>query len=105
MPSSPVTVKLKDYPSRWKWKQKIIIPCEKTDCYFKIYYEQKGDDYAPDTWYAHLMWCPSDEQAQFEDNWGHVEEMTRELTDVLNTIEMVFDISFHDKIIEELPSE
>ena len=104
MPASPIGVKLKEYPSRWRWKQKIIILDENTGTRFKVWYEEKGGSEKND-WYAWLMWCPCNVREWNEDNWGHVEEMTRELTDVLNTIEMVFDISFHDRIIEELPSE
>lgn len=106
MPASPIGVKLQDYPQRWRWKQKVIIPDENTSTFFKIWYEEKGGAEKND-WYAWLMWCPSDERLDEhgEDNWHHVEELTRESIDVLNTIEMVFNISFHDKVMEELPSE
>ena len=102
MPASPIGVKLKEYPSRWKWKQKVIIPDENTGTFFKIWYEEKGGAEKND-WYAWLMWCPFDENGV--DNWGHVEELTMELTDVLNTIEMVFDISFHEHISRDAINE
>tara|TARA_R110002020_G_scaffold268524_1_gene483708 strand:- start:20 stop:343 length:324 start_codon:yes stop_codon:yes gene_type:complete len=107
MPASPIGVKLKEYPSRWKWKQDVIIPDQgDSGTFFKIWYEEKGGAEKND-WYAWLMWCPSDEllDEHGEDNWHHVEELTIESIGVLNTIEMVLDISFHDRIIKELPSE
>ena len=118
MPASPIGVKLKDYPIRWKWKQKVIIPDENTGTFFKIWYEQKM--YIPSKqygsweadkkaynecgdWYAWLMWCPFDENGV--DNWGHVEELTNETRHVLDTIEMVFDISFHEHISRDAINE
>ena len=101
MPASPIGVKLRDYPRRWKWKQKVIIPDENTGTFFKIWYEEKGGAEKND-WYAWLMWCPFDEHGV--DNWGHVEELTIESAGALNTIEMVFNISFHRFIIKKLPS-
>ena len=49
------------------------------------------------------MWCPFDENGV--DNWGHVEELTIESIGVLNTIEMVFDISFHEHISRDSINE
>ena len=101
MPASPIGVKLKDYPSRWKWKQKVIIPDENTGTFFKIWYEEKGGAEKND-WYAWLMCCEFGSFPYMPDAWYQVEELVNEHRDVLNTIEMVFDISFHDRIIKPI---
>ena len=104
MPASPIGVKLKDYPSRWKWKQKIMIPDDKTAHYYGILYEERGGAEKND-WYAWLMCCEYGNFPYMSDAWYQVEELTIESIGVLNTIEMVFDISFHEHISRDSINE
>jgi len=97
MPASPITVKLDGYPSRWKWKQQIILADEPTGHFYRIYYFQsikaslseisKGD------WMAELHCCNMADNPSVEDNWYQVEELCKDHSNILNTIEMLFDIT------------
>jgi hypothetical protein len=101
MPASPISKKLESYPARWKWKQKIILSDDKTHHYYSVDYQmiKKG-------WRAHLICCPLEDSPAILDNWYQVEELVKEHRSILDTIEMVFDISFEEKIIDkELLSE
>ena len=95
MPASPIKVKLDNYPVRWKWKQKIIIPDENTGSLFKVCFLEN----AKDEWYACLLGCSVDEDIFNENNWVQVENLWQDNRSVLDTIEMVFEISFHKHII------
>ena len=105
MPASPIGVKL-DYPNRWKWKQKIIIPDDETSHYYSIWYEERSvrgaflteSDSKKTDWYAWLMCCEYGNFPYMPDAWYQVEELMSEHRELLNTIEMVFDISFHESI-------
>ena len=109
MPASPISKKLESYPARWKWKQKIILSDDKTHHYYSVDYQmiKKGQNSTGGIcWRAHLICCPLNESPAILDNWYQVEELVKEHRSILNTIEMVFDISFEEKIIDkELLSE
>ena len=111
MPSSPIIKRLDSYPERWRWKEKIILSDSKTHHYYSVHYIEldylslpvcgasKGD------WMAELICCPLDESPAKLDNWYQVEDLVKEHTEVLDTIEMLFDISFHESIWKEISPE
>ena len=103
MPSSPVMKKV-TLPDNWVQLQKIIIPDQATACYWSVWYDvelkfPKGKGTA---W---LMWCQFDDAAQFNDNWHHVEDMTDDCRNILNVIESVFGVSFHESIWKDITPE
>ena len=107
MPASPIiksNVVLSrcnsENPHLYDHLEKVIVPDQATGCYWSVWFNQYKEYMGTMHLDAWLMWCPFDENGV--DNGGHVEELTIELTDVLNTIEMVFDISFHDRIIKPI---
>ena len=96
MPASPIVKKLEldEFPPNWKELNKIIIPDQATACYWGVWY---GRDKHIDL-NAWLMWCPIDDDPSVNDSWGHAEEINGDCEDVLDTIESVFGVSFHDSI-------
>ena len=97
MPASPITVKLDGYPSRWKWKQQIILADKPTGHFYRIWYYKlvkaplneinKGD------WMAELHCCNMADNPSVEDNWYQVEELCAEHKKILDTIDVLFDIT------------
>ena len=78
---------------RWKWKQKIILSDNRTHHYYSVHYTELGGSNKGD-WIAELICCPLDESPAILDNWYQAEELVKEHRSILDTIEMVFDISF-----------
>ena len=95
MPSSPIGVKLKDYPSRWKWKQKIMIPDDKTAHYYGIWYEERGGAEKND-WYAWLMCCEYGNFPYMSDAWYQVEELSLKHRCVIAMIRDFIGVDFND---------
>ena len=104
MPSSPIAKRLDSYPARYQWKEKIILSDDKTHHYYSVDYTELGGANKGD-WIAELICCPLDESPAILDNWYQVEDLVQEHTEVLNTIEMLFDISFHESVWKEITPE
>ena len=51
------------------------------------------------------MWCPFDEDPTVNDNWGHVEDLAGDIKNVVTAIEAIYKVSFHEDILEYIPSE
>ena len=107
MPSSPIAKEI-TLPDNWVHLQKTMIPDSNTCCYFSVWYdlnnnikrlmnESKGT--------AWLMWCPFDEDPTINDNWGHVEDLSGDVKNVITAIEAIYGVSFHESIWKEIPSE
>jgi len=90
MPASPITVKLDGYPSRWKWKQQIILADEPTGHFYRIYYYELGNI---SNWMAELHCCNMADNPSVEENWYQVEELYAEHKKILDTIDVLFDIT------------
>ena len=104
MPASPITVKLDGYPSRWKWKQQIILADEPTGHFYRIYYYESTEDnnhlivYKDKVdcytyWMAELHCCNMADNPSVEENWYQVEELCAEHKKILDTIDVLFDIT------------
>ena len=106
MPSSPIMKRIK-LPDNWAQLQKTMIPDQITHSYWSVWYD------AIENWAepiikdkkkgtAWLMWCPFGEDPSVNDNWGHAEEIGEESRNVLDAIESVYGVSFHDSIWVEM---
>ena len=112
MPASPIIKKLDVIPNNWVHLQKTIIPDQFTGCYWSVWYNlEEVYDFNAHKVTAHLMWCPIGDDPTINDTWSHAEEITGDCKNVLDTIEAVYGISFHESIWVEmgagnkLPSE
>lgn len=106
MPSSPIIKRLDSYPERWRWKEKIILSDSRTHHYYSVHYtEILETTELTHCWTAELICCPLDESPAKLDNWYQVEDLVQEHTKILDTIEMLFDISFHESIWKEISPE
>ena len=48
------------------------------------------------------MYCPFGDDPSVNDSWGHSEEIGEESRDVLDAIESVYGVSFHESIWVEM---
>ena len=107
MPASPIVKKI-TLPDNWVHLQKTMIPDQATSCYWSVWYDVKARDITLDDktkGTAWLMWCPFDEDPTINDNWGHVEDLSGDVKNVVTAIEAIYGVSFHESIWEEIPSE
>ena len=49
-----------------------------------------------------MMYCPFGDDPSVNDSWGHVEEIDDSCRNVLNAVESVYCVSFHDSIWVEM---
>ena len=107
MPSSPIAKKI-TLPDNWVHLQKTMIPDRNVCCYFSVWYDVNkivGQKEIVGTGTAWLMWCPFDEDPTINDNWGHVEDLSGDVKNVITAIEAIYGVSFHESIWKEIPSE
>ena len=97
MPSSPIAKEV-TLPDNWVHLQKTMIPDSNTCCYFSVWYNEEGDAKWTKKATAWLMWCPFDEDPTINDNWGHVEDLSGDVKNVVTAIEAIYGVSFHDSI-------
>ena len=86
MPASPVT---KPYNKESKSLDSIIIEDQETFHFYKVIY---------DSGLHWLICCYIDDNPSIEENWYHVEELYEDNRNVLDKIESMTGISFHDSI-------
>ena len=97
MPASPITKKLDKLPDNWVHLQKTMIPDDNTCCYWSVWYDPLHLDWASSRkGTAWLMWCPIDDDPSVNDSWGHAEEIDESCRNVLDAIESVYGVSFHE---------
>ena len=110
MPASPIAKKI-TLPDNWVQLQKTMIPDQATGCYWSVWYDVQIEDvdgkhgYAEGKGTAWLMWCPIGDDPSINDNWSHAEDIDDSCRNVLNTIEAVYGISFHENIWKEVSPE
>ena len=110
MPASPIVKEL-TLPNNWVQLQKMFTPDQATACYWSVWFDVKDKDTFgnPDELLcngtAWLMWCPIDDDPSVNDNWGHAEEIDDSCRNVLNAIESVYCVSFHESICVEMGTE
>ena len=97
MPASPITREI-TLPDNWVQLQKTMIPDQVTACYWSVWYDPLPNGKGK----AWLMWCPIDDDPSVNDHWGHAEEIGEESRNVLDAIESVYGVSFHDSIWVEM---
>ena len=112
MPASPIiksNVVLSrcnsENPHLYDHLEKVIVPDQATGCYWSVWFNQYKEYMGTMHLDAWLMWCPIGDDPTINDTWSHAEEITGDCKNVLDTIKSVYGISFHEYIIEELPSE
>ena len=93
MPSSPIRRQLTkdEFPKDWESLNKVIIKDNNTASYLAV-------DFNIDNLTASLMYCYIDDDPSLMVNWGHVEDLEKESRPILNTIQDVTGVSFHDSI-------
>ena len=100
MPASPISKEIK-LPDNWVHLQKTMIPDSNTCCYWSVWYDvsHKKSEWR-DHWKgtAWLMWCPFGDDPSANDSWGHAEELSGDVKNVLTAIESIYGVSFHDSI-------
>jgi len=113
MPASPITKEI-TLPDNWVQLQKTMIPDSNVCCYFSVWYdpismeEWKNNKDIPalsGQGTAWLMWCPFGDDPSVNDNWCHAEEINEECRNVLDAIQSVHGVSFHESIWVELPAK
>ena len=112
MPSSPIAKKLDVLPDNWVHLQKTMIPDSTTSSYWSVWYDCCDLTDTEEAWLnckihkkkntAWLMWCPFGDDPSVNDSWGHVEELDDSCRNVLNAIESVYCVSFHESIWVEM---
>ena len=113
MPASPIiksNVVLSrcnsENPHLYDHLEKVIVPDSATGCYWSVWYNlEKVYDFDAHKVTAHLMWCPIGDDPSVNDSWSHAEEINGDCRNVLDTIEAVYGIRFHELMMKELPSE
>ena len=106
MPASPISKIVNESSDIYPHLEKVMIPDQETGCYWSVWYNlEEVYDFNAHKVTAHLMWCPIGDDPTINDTWSHAEEITGDCKNVLDTIKSVYGISFHEYIIEELPSE
>ncbi len=106
MPASPIKKIVNESSDIYPHLEKVMIPDQETGCYWSVWYNlEEVYDFNAHKVTAHLMWCPIGDDPTINDTWSHAEEITGDCKNVLDTIKSVYGISFHEYIIEELPSE
>ena len=100
MPASPISrdIEKKDLPKDWQSLDKVIVPDSNTAHYYGVWYDVYHDKPSR-VW---LMCCYIDDNPSINDNWYHVEEMEEVHRPILDTIQDVFGVSFHDSIWVEM---
>ena len=101
MPASPIIKKVK-LPSNWTQLEKMLTPDQTTGCYWSVWFDAMLD---VDDGKAWLMYCPIGDDPSVNDSWCHAEEINEDCKDVLDTIEAVYGISFHESIWKEISPE
>ena len=86
-------------PDNWVQLQKTMIPDSETSCYWSVWYDI-GRSYKPSIvkGTAWLMWCPFGDDPSVNDSWGHVEDLEEPCRNIVDTIESVYGVSFHESI-------
>ena len=103
MPASPIVKKVEESSDIYPHLEKVIIPDQATGCYWSVWYNLKEViDHDCHKVNASLMWCAIGDDPTENDNWCHAEEINGDCKNVLDTIEVVYGISFHDSIWVEL---
>ena len=100
MPSSPIEKEI-TLPDNWVHLQKTMIPDSNTCCYFSVWYDPEGKEGVEDAsgkGRAWLMWCPFHDDPTVNDSWGHVEDLSGDVKNVVTAIEAIYGVSFHDSI-------
>ena len=106
MPSSPISKLVDESSDIYPHLEKVIIPDQSTGCYWSVWYNlEKVYDYDAHKVTAHLMWCPIGDDPSINDSWSHAEEINGDCKNVLDTIEAVYGISFHESIWKEISPE
>ena len=102
MPASPVTKTIETLPENWRELERVMIPDNNTVHYYRVEFSEANSlkrttkpIHKPIAW---LLCCYIDENPSEIDNWGYVEEMEGIHKDILDTIQAVLGVSFHDKI-------
>ena len=98
MPSSPIMKEI-ILPDNWVHLQKTMIADSETHSYWSVWYDPPTNMKNGTAW---LMWCPFGEDPSVNDNWGHAAEIGDESRNVLDAIESVYGVSFHDSIWVEM---
>ena len=107
MPSSPIAKEI-TLPDNWVHLQKTMIPDQATSCYWSVWYDLNRNikrlmnESIGTAW---LMWCPFGDDPSVNDSWNHAEVISGDCKNVLTAIESIYGVSFHEKIMEEIPSE
>ena len=112
MPASPIAKKVDVLPDNWVQLQKTMIPDSTTHAYWSVWFDledtYKVNSIIPGKYnevsrgMAWLMYCPFGDDPSVNDSWGHVEEIDDSCRNVLNAIESVYCVSFHESICVEM---
>ena len=105
MPSSPIAKEI-TLPDNWVQLQKTMIPDRITSSYWSVWYDSEKEEDIGDGWVseyvtvgkAWLMWCPFGDDPSVNDSWGHVEDLSGDVKNVVTAIEAIYGVSFHDSI-------
>ena len=108
MPASPIMKKV-TLPNNWVQLQKMFTPDQATGCYWSVWYDANssgydihGKPYDICKGTAWLMWCPIGDDPSVNDHWCHAEEINDSCRGVLDAIESVYGVSFHESIWVEM---
>ena len=106
MPASPISKIVNESSDVYPHLEKAMIPDQATGCYWSVWYNlEEVYDYDAHKVTAHLMWCPIGDDPTINDNWSHAEDIDGDCENVLDTIEAVYCISFHESIWKEISPE
>ena len=97
MPASPISKEI-TLPDNWVQLQKTMIPDSTTSCYWSVWYDAMptGLPKLEGKGTAWLMWCPFGDDPSVNDNWGHAEEIDGDCKNVIDAIQSVYGVSFHE---------
>ena len=95
MPASAI-MKEVTLPDNWVQLQKMLTPDQDTGCYWSVWYDVEINWNDKGT--AWLMWCPFGDDPSVNDSWGHVEDLEEPCRNIVDTIESVYGVSFHESI-------
>ena len=107
MPASPIKKEITVLNNEWVQLQKMMTPDQVTDCYWSVWndvekFTKIAGVHKGTAW---LMWCPIGDDPSINDSWSHAEEINEDCKNVLDVIETVYGISFHEFIWVELDKD
>ena len=104
-----VIAKINNFPcDNWHLCERMVIPDEKTDCYYRIEFDVESEQNYPESKGDIIVYLMYMERKFIEKDfsnmfnlWNFTEGLTEEHNHIIDVIETAFGINFDDEVFEE----